>query len=255
MRALLPATRLPRALAASLLLYLFIYLWSVPMLMFDLVPAWGQGMGGLLLILQGMISAVWLQRAAGRGGLGASAAILALAYLVELVGVSWGWPFGRYAYTRVLGLQLGGAVPLAIPFAWLLVVPGAVLWAQRIVGGRAAVPVAALLALLLDLLIEPVAAHVAGYWRWLDGGSYYGVPWTNFVAWGLTACVLAVVLRLLAPELRQEPREPWLPRLLFALNAVQFTLVDAAYGFWWAALAGAGLLAILISFEAHAKTG
>ena len=212
------------------------------MLMLDLVPVWGRGMGGFLLMLQGTTVGLWLAREGGLRGVAAAGAILALSYLVEFVGVSYGVPFGRYTYTDVLGLQLGGAVPLAIPFAWLVVVPGALMLAARARHPAIIAPLAAALALLLDLLIEPVAAHVTGYWRWLEPGPYYGVPTANFMAWGGTALALVLVLQILAPNVRRTPRAAWLPRLLFVLNAIQFTLVNAAYGFWWAVAAGVGLL-------------
>ena len=233
---------LTQAIIVLLVLNLFVYLWAVPMLMLDLVPPWGRGMGGLLLALQGIIVGLWLVREAGARGAAAAAAILSLSYVVEFVGVRTGSPFGRYEYTPILGLQLGGAVPLAIPFAWLMVVPGAMMTVRAL--GRSALVVlfAALLALLLDLLIEPVAAYVTGYWRWLDQGPYYGVPTSNFVAWGATALALLAILHLLAPKLHHVARTPWLPPLLFWLNVGQFTLVNAAYGFWWAFLVGAGLL-------------
>ena len=237
--------RRPAAIEVLLGSYLFIYVWSVPMLMFDLVPAWGRGMGAFLLILQGLVVGLWLLREAGTRGLLAAAGILALSYLVELVGVTSGLPFGRYAYTPVLGLQLGGAVPLAIPFAWLTVVPGASMVAARAGRPAVSIPLAAMLALLLDLLIEPVAAYVTGYWQWLEGGPYFGVPTANFVAWGLTALVLVLLLHRCAPELWHVASTGKIPRLLFVLNTIQFTLVDAAHGFWAAALVGSGLLAII----------
>ena len=241
-RTRLRQSKLSPVLLPLLGLYLFIYVWSVPMLMFDLVPIWGRGMGGFLLILQGVIVGLWLAQAGGlRGGV-AAIAILVLSYLVEFVGVRTGMPFGRYTYTPALGLQLGGAVPLAIPFAWLLVVPGALMAAAPTRRAAVVVPLAALLALLLDLLIEPVAAHVAAYWRWSEPGAYYGVPAANFVAWGCTAFVLVGMLHLLVPDLYSSPRMSRLPAWLFVLNALQFTLVDAAYGFWWAAALGIGLL-------------
>ncbi len=48
----------------------------------------------------------------------------------------------------------------------------------------------ALLAVLLDLVLEPVAAHVVFYWRWLAQGplDYYGMPLINLergLAWRL----------------------------------------------------------------------
>jgi putative membrane protein len=228
-------------------LYLFIYIWSVPMLMLDLVPVWGQSMGGFLLILQGTIVMLWLVEQAALRGLLAALAIGGLAYLVECAGVTLGIPFGRYHYTAVLGQRLGGAVPLAIPFAWLMVVPGA--WASVAPLGRPPriIFLAALLAILLDLLIEPVAAHIAGYWRWTDGGPYYGVPTINFIAWGGTALILLLVLWIAVPEIAESTRQIRLPALLFTLNVVQFTLVDAAYGFWWAASIGIVLLSLNVT--------
>ena len=223
-------------------LYLFIYVWAVPMLMLNLVPGWGQGMGGFLIILQGSIMALWLVSELGARGALAATMIGLLAYLVEFVGVTTGVPFGRYLYTPALGPRLGGAVPLAIPFAWLMVIPGALMTAGSLGRPAVVVPVAGALALWLDLLIEPVAAYVTGYWRWVDTGPYYGVPAANFIAWGGTALGLALLLHLLAPGLHQNARVPWLPPIIFGLNVLQFTLVDAAHGFWWPALLGIGLL-------------
>ncbi len=236
---------LAQPLRALLGLYLFIYVWSVPMLMFDLVPAWGSGMGGFLLILQGVLVGIWLARSAGIRGALAAGVILVGSYLVEYIGVTHGVPFGQYRYTSTLGLQLGGSVPLAIPFAWLMVVPGAVMIVARLGRTARVVPLAALLAMLLDMLIEPVAAYVMGYWQWIETGPYYGIPTTNFLAWGGTALVLAYVLWRVVGGLHRPPPVAWLPPLLFTLNAGQFTLVNAAQGFWWPVLVG-GVLLLLV---------
>jgi putative membrane protein len=40
-----------------------------------------------------------------------------------------------------------------------------------------------------DLSMEAVWADVDHGWVWLDGGSYYGVPISNFLGWFLTAYV------------------------------------------------------------------
>jgi bisanhydrobacterioruberin hydratase len=243
--------RLPRPLALLLGVYLFIYVFAVPMLMFGLVPAWGEWMGGFLIMLQGTLLALWLGWEAGIRGAVAAVLIGVLSYLVEYVGVVTGLPFGHYTYTPVLGLQLGGAVPLPIPFAWLIVVPGALMVAAPLRRPAIVIPVAALLALWLDLLIEPVAAFVTNYWQWQGSGPYYGVPTTNFVAWGGTALVLAGILYALAPRILNHAREPWLPVLIFGLNVVQFTLVDLAHGYVIAAMLGMGLLLVLWLLQAR----
>ncbi len=234
-----------RWLIGGLAVYLFIYTFAVPMLMLDLVPAWGRGMGGALLILQGGLVGGWLVRGAGWRGAVAAGCISAGGFVVEYVGVTTGWPFGPYQYTPVLGWQLAGAVPLAIPFAWLLVVPTSLAVARWLVGGWRCVALAAALALVLDLLIEPVAAYVVGYWQWEAPGRYYGVPTANFVAWATTALVLAALTWALVGRRWAQMPLAWLPPLLYGLNVLQFWLVDLAYGYWWAVALGAAVLGLL----------
>lgn len=239
-----------RIIILLLAIYLFIYMFAVPMLMLSLVPTWGTWMGGFLLILQGVLCALWLFANAGWRGAAAGIVIAGLSWGVEHVGVTTGWPFGRYDYTDVLGWKLDGSVPLPIPFAWLLVVPAAIGMALALLRGglsgsrdaprrRALLLLAPLLAVGLDLLLEPVAAYIMDYWRWIDGGPYYGVPTENFVAWWATAFVLvAATLALAGRQLRMARTLPALPVLLYALVLIQFTLVDLAHGYWLAALIG-----------------
>lgn len=238
-----------RLIAALLCVYLFIYVFAVPMLMLDLVPAWGTWMGGFLLILQGSLLALWLGANAGGRGWLAAVLIAVLSWAVEHVGVTTGFPFGHYSYTDVLGWKLGGVVPLPIPFAWLLVVPAAI-GAARLLISYSPIRIgllAPLLALALDLLLEPVAAYIMDYWHWLDQGPYYGVPTANFIAWGVTALVLTLLTLLLCGTRLRDPEVlPVLPVLLYLLNLLQFTLVDLAYGYLWAALIGAAVAALLL---------
>ncbi|MGB7921643.1 MAG: carotenoid biosynthesis protein, partial [Pyrinomonadaceae bacterium] len=45
-----------------------------------------------------------------------------------------------------------------------------------------------------DLVIDPLAANHFRYWTWASEGTYYGIPFTNFVGWfvtGLIACRIA----------------------------------------------------------------
>ncbi len=235
-----------RLIAWLLAVYLFIYVWAVPMLMLSLVPARGTGMGGFLLMLQGSLLALWLVVNAGLPGGAAALLIALLSAAVEHIGVTSGWPFGRYTYTDVLGIKVAGAVPLPIPFAWLLVVPATLGTAYRLTGGGYPSHVALLaplLALGLDLLLEPVAAYITNYWHWLEPGPYYGVPTVNFIAWSCTALVLTVLTLLLTDGRLRTPRFlPALPMLLYFLNLVQFTLVDLAHGYFLAAVIGSAIL-------------
>jgi uncharacterized membrane protein len=242
------ATRqLGRWLALVLfLLYLAVFPGSTITIALDRVPAWGEWMGGVLLLLQGAIVLCWLVGSYGRRGALAAALVFLLAWGVEHIGVSTGFPFGRYRYTTLLQPQLLGDVPLVIPCAWLMVAVGSwQLAAQnrepprgyptenhpegtrpRIAEQRTKLALersegnkeqrtshatrntllAATLVVLLDMQIEPVATAISRYWVWLDDGIYYGVPAANFVAWWVVGLVMAAIVGRLLDNKNREPR-------------------------------------------------
>ncbi len=115
-------------LAILLLLgsYLFVYPFGILLIALDMVPVWGTWMGGALLMVQGTIMGLWLVVNYWWRGLLAALSILVFAWAVEHIGVTTGFPFGVYTYTDTLYLKIVGVVPLAVPFAWLLVIPAAV---------------------------------------------------------------------------------------------------------------------------------
>ncbi len=308
-----------------LALYLFVYPFGILLIALDIVPSWGIWMGGALLIMQGLMMGCWLVLNHGKRGLLAALSILLISWAVEHIGVTTGFPFGGYHYTETLNLKILGVVPLAVPCAWLLVVPASLGIAQRVLyrtGASAeaglfntwqqtasqsqqARPLAkvrtflshllhdhhrehytavtqtadtssvssplktwfqtvlhsivlalgaATFALLLDLMIEPLAVHINGYWVWDNTGEgYYGVPGSNFVAWWVTSLLLAAILVLLTRPINTSTTAPaavpvyaWLPRLLYVLNLTMFVLIFLAHGKLLAVLIGLSLLVCLL---------
>jgi putative membrane protein len=227
-------------------------------------------MGGALLLLQGAAVLAWLLGGYGRRGLLAALLVLGLAWGVEQIGVTTGFPFGRYYYTEALQPQLLGGVPLAIASAWLMVAIGAWQLAatdngrrtmddgrrinELVVGGRwsvvgalwAAVK-AATLVLLLDLQIETVATQINRYWVWVDGGLYYGVPLSNFVGWWLVGLGMALVVdRALPRHALRSARYAlrFLPAYLYLLSTLMFAVVNLARGYTVAGLFGVMVLCL-----------
>ncbi|HEX8500018.1 MAG TPA: carotenoid biosynthesis protein [Pyrinomonadaceae bacterium] len=141
-------------------------------------------LASLFLLTAGLI--VMLGAATWRGAARLSAVVL-LGFAVEAVGVRFGVPFGEYAYTGVLRPRVLG-VPFVMGFAWMVLVAFASDFAVRLrLGPWPAAVCAALLTTATDLVIDPLAANQLGYWIWKHGGVYYGIPFTNFVGWFLTA--------------------------------------------------------------------
>ncbi len=154
--------------------------------------ATGISIGVLLQWMAVWAILVWawgLRRAAVVTGM-----IVLLAWGVEYVGHTTGFPFGAYAYTERLQPQIGG-VPLLIPLAWVMMLPSAWAIAWRITRNRLGfVLVSALAFTVWDLFLDP---QMVGWklWIWEQPGGYFGIPWTNFAGWFLASLVLSLLSR------------------------------------------------------------
>ena len=150
--------------------------------------------------LQAAAVGVALQAAWGWGWAAlVSLAIMAMGWAVEFLGSRTGVPFGRYHYSARLQPQLGH-VPLAIPAAWLMMLPPAWAVAGWIAGERG--PAFWLLSGLAitawDLFLDPQMVGW-GLWVWDQEGAYFGIPWVNFLGWAASAAIMTAVTAALRP--------------------------------------------------------
>ncbi|WP_123619355.1 bisanhydrobacterioruberin hydratase [Halorubrum sp. CSM-61] len=134
--------------------------------------------------------------AVDRRALGWVGVLVAYTYAIELFGVATGWPYGTFEYTVSLGPMLGG-VPLALPVFFIPLVVNAYLLCLLLLGPRAsngwlrlASVIAAVVA--MDVVLDPGAVAL-GFWSF-GGGSFYGVPLSNYAGWVLSATVAVVTL-------------------------------------------------------------
>lgn len=118
--------------------------------------------------------------------------IYVLAYIAEWVGVNTNYLFGDYKYSEVLGVKLDG-VPLIIGVNWFLLVysTGILMKRARVRSVIIRVILGALLLVLLDAFIEPVAVRY-NYWRW----DHDIIPFKNYVCWFLVSVVLLAIFEL-----------------------------------------------------------
>jgi bisanhydrobacterioruberin hydratase len=108
-----------------------------------------------------------------------------IGYGIEVIGVKTGLIFGDYFYTEVLGYAVFG-VPVLLGFNWIMVSFGSYSLVNNLkITTTFKVILAALLCVLLDIFIEPVAIFF-NYWVW-SGGS---PPIQNYLAWFAVAAVL-----------------------------------------------------------------
>ncbi len=140
---------------------------------------------------------------------------LAVGSFFESLSLRTGFPFGHYYFTGVMGTKVF-ELPILLALAYVGV--GYLGWvvASLVVGARAnawqgvfVVPLIAAVAMTAwDLAMDPVWANIDHAWVWLEGGGYFGVPFSNYFGWLLTTWVFyqAFALWLRGKEQKIVPR-------------------------------------------------
>lgn len=107
--------------------------------------------------------------------------VFTISFSAELIGVHTGLLFGNYSYGEALGIKLFN-IPLMIGINWFLLIysAGVLMQRSRIRNVFFRIITGALVLVLLDLVIEPVAIHF-DYWHW-TGNS---IPLKNYFCWFL----------------------------------------------------------------------
>jgi putative membrane protein len=126
--------------------------------------------------------------------------LTAYSYGIEYVGVLTGFPYGDFEYGVELGPMLLDTVPLGLPVFFFPLVVNAYLLCLLLLGRRAASTAIRLasvigVVLLMDLVLDPGAVALT-FWQYDPAGPYYGVPWSNYAGWVLSATVAVGTLDL-----------------------------------------------------------
>jgi len=112
--------------------------------------------------------------------------VFIVGYVAEWIGVHKNWLFGNYSYGETLGLKFYD-IPLIIGVNWFLLVysSGVLMHQLRIRNVFSRVITGAIILVLLDLLIEPVAVKL-DYWHWANNT----IPLSNYAGWFLLSAVM-----------------------------------------------------------------
>jgi len=170
-----------------------------------------------------------------------------LAYAIEALGVTTGFPYGAFYYGDALGPRLAGIVPYLLPLSYAPLVVGAVTaaWGTRL--RLLHVLSATLLLVWMDAVIDPGAASL-DFWTWPEGGAYYGVPLSNYAGWLLSGA-LATTLLLATGQWSETPRPALLDSATIATSF--WTGVAVLSGLLAPALLGAMLFAYLLGRRSY----
>ncbi|MDY6893744.1 MAG: carotenoid biosynthesis protein [Chloroflexota bacterium] len=140
--------------------------------------------------------------------------VVAITFLVEVIGVTTGAVFGPYEYGSTLGPGIWG-VPLLICWNWLFIILGAIGISQRIRHPVLFAMLVGTLVVLFDFTLEPVAIKL-DYWEW----HLANIAPQNYFAWFAIAFVAAIGYRGL--KLVMDSR---IPRSYFAIQLLFFLVL------------------------------
>ena len=155
-----------------------------------------------------------LWRRAGWQWVNALLVCYAISLTSELMGTTFGVPFGAYQYSSTLGPMWLARVPVIIPLSWfLMALPSYAL-------ARGNVFLGSLILLAWDLVLDPAMSYYTRYWQWHTSGPYFGMPLLNLFGWYVTGLALLTALKLVDVErwTSSFPRRIW--ALFYSANVV-----------------------------------
>ena len=105
------------------------------------------------------------------------------AVVLETFAVKTGYPYGRFQYGPKIGAKVFDAVPWTVPFSWPPLVLGALALARGFSRNAfSMLAISTVFLLVFDLVLDPGAVSQK-FWTYTQGGTYYGVPFSNFCGW------------------------------------------------------------------------
>lgn len=206
----------------ALLVLWVVVMISLPILHWTLGEASLQvGISGGVLAQSAMVLYLMQKMWGTRRTLVTALVVFSVTWAAEALGTHIGLLFGFYQYTNQLQPQLWG-VPVFIPLAWMMMLPpawaaaGAALRWLRLTGSRWSglwfILLSALAFTAWDLFLDPQMT-CWGFWVWEQGGSYFGIPWSNYLGWLLVSGLATGLVWLLNPPFRAFSTLPTLPLL------------------------------------------
>jgi len=153
--------------------------------------------------------------------------LLLSGYFLELIGVKTSFPFGSYVYTDKLQPQIL-QVPLTISLSWVVVVTGSfmIVSSLKTLNVFAIVTYSSVLVLAFDLLLEPFAGFINGYWTW----TFSFVPIQNYISWFVIAFVFTLFLsKYLVPQsnvINKSKVVSYTPLILYIISISQFSIIN-----------------------------
>ena len=196
-------------------------------------------------LLMVILAVLCLLHARSRGRLTEFFTLIVYGLLLEELTILF---FGEYEYGDGF-LMMIRDVPLGVGLGWAAIIYSAMETSDLLGVPRPMKPLYdTLLALNIDLSMDTIAFRV-GFWKWLNGGEWFGVPYGNFLGWICVVFFFSFTTRWL----REHPpgHEVVRPAAILAGSIIPLILLLKVWVMWVPdMLKGWIIAAILLGFLA-----
>jgi putative membrane protein len=187
-------------------------------------------------------------------------AIILTSLASELIGTTYGIPFGAYGYSSLLGYKVLDRVPWLIPLSWFYMS----LASYDLIRSRITVETfslkrifgSAILLLVWDLVLDPAMSRLAPFWYWQNPEGLLGTPNSNLIGWWVTGLALMSWLEFFKAHqwLKKMPHK-FLTYFYFANLMLPLGMCLLSQLWLPVVLVGVVLLPILFIPSAHSISG
>ena len=194
------------------------FAWSIPIFAIAF-PFFAQLQIGWAFALAFYTSAKQFGRACA--GLFLSAFFISLT--MELCSTTYGFPFGKYSYSDLLGWKILGHVPFWIPVSWFFMSLVCWLLANQILGRSrsifAKVVLGSLLLITWDFTLDPAMSLLTPFWNWEQPENpLLHMPTLNLAGWFLTGCLIMTCFNLQFPDMIKKWKQADFPVKFYLAN-------------------------------------
>lgn len=115
-----------------------------------------------------------------------------ISHFFEAFSIATGFPFGHYHYAVLPGPRIANVPLMIMPAYFAMGYTSFILaqvlnehYSQKFKGIKVFTTplVATFIMVMWDVVMDPLAATLNKSWVWENGGSYFGVPLSNFAGW------------------------------------------------------------------------
>ena len=160
-------------------------------------------------------------------------------YILEIIGANTGIIYGDFVYNPSWQPALLGT-PVIMAIVWVTLIIESYSLSSIFNKKINRIIVSAFFLVMIDIVIDPGAIHL-GLWNWVNGGSWYGVPMSNYLGWFILGIIGSGIFAF-----KNNHKKINIPPVLYIYTLVFWTSYNMLFKIYLPAVAGILLICLIL---------